>query len=119
MRLPSSSAAILPTAATGTGTGPFGVGKIAVPVRVNPQLPAAVSVEQPFGASAWTTGNEVMFFVAVVPQTTRPTAAEAISTEMIRFMSDLLLFVTKARAETTALCCAALLNRSAFLGVTV
>src|SRR5215469_4579772 len=109
MRLPLSSAAILPIAATGTGTWPFGDGKIAVPVRVNPQLPAAVSVEQPFGASAWTMGNAVMFFFSLVPQTTRPTnAAEATSMVMIRFMSDLLLFVTKARTETTALCCAAL-----------
>jgi hypothetical protein len=95
-RFPSVSNVNVPTAAL----GPI---PITVPVSETVQLPATVSKEQPLGASAWTTGNEGRFFFAVVPYTTNPAnATEAISMAMIRFMSDLLVILTKARAETAA-----------------
>src|SRR6516164_761419 len=75
----------VPLATPAAGTRP--VGRISVPVRVTPQLPATLSVEQPLGESAWTTGNKGVLLCTVVLHTTRLThATEAANTARFLFI---------------------------------
>src|SRR5580704_1095231 len=80
---PASSTLSLPTAAPGTGP----VGRIRVPVRVNPQVPAALAFEQ--CSAAWT---------GTTPRQTAVTEIRSVVRAMLRFIDILLnLFETMDR----------------------